>query len=699
MDALWTRLLGSSPSAERHARGRNETARAPERVENLKAAFQVVQSRQQASGAEASQQALRDAIHRVMQPLLQEVQRSDSDICLRFALSNGVFTKISYLAALHSPLIVKEIVASFVTFLDTVDEDVFLQKAISRSLDDLIRAVIARQEDRHVYEEDFIELVFGVCAKFRVHPQILVHWFAGVEGTDGDYQGSLREFPIFHFLLDYVHCDGRVGDFARLGLLYIIEATTGSPLYGHWLLTVDLATLMASGLGALYAQLSRNFVISDASNDEPLVVALSDDRKSKEAWDAEQFTRVEFGQHVKTFIAYLQFWQDALNRCRSATVKQNLLQNFQTIFLEQLLYPSLLETSDQEGSSAVAALTYVRVLVDHVRQADFIDIILGYLLAAPSFTSTDSTLYNPDAFTLLDLITSNLRSTPPIISATLRLTASLLRGQHLHVSQLFVRSFAMHVDRAHVDLHMPIPEDSGSLAMAYSSYVKNAAVMLENHPSFDLAHRIDIGALQTDMHFSLCRSVLLHELLRLQRTFFTNAVSVNLSLTFVFVNLACCSIVSMDWLSEGGFNGLLQDQRREVRTFQSDIPNFEELMEQREQAILFAQELAEALQPDREKCTPEPTTPTKAVGAQSRTSTPTKRPLARRTPQRPTKSTMRSTPVTEHIQGTKRLVPWGDMSLSHLLSNIFLFREFVKEITALVQVRGALEEEAMRDEM
>jgi Retinoic acid induced 16-like protein len=68
-----------------------------------------------------------------------------------------------------------------------------------------------------------------------------------------------EEFPLFYLLIDYVHHEGKVGDFARTGLLYIIEAASSSADLEKWIVESDLATLMASGLGALYSQLSRLF--------------------------------------------------------------------------------------------------------------------------------------------------------------------------------------------------------------------------------------------------------------------------------------------------------------------------------------------------------------------------------------------------------------------------------------------------------
>lgn len=112
-----------------------------------------------------------------------------------------------------------------------------------------------------------VEILFGIATKLRLHPEILPVWFrlqnhdtASALDTSGGLSPSKSgktEFPLFYFLLDYVHHDGRVGDFARTGLLYIIESAVHTEELEKWVVESDLATLMASGLGALYSRLSR----------------------------------------------------------------------------------------------------------------------------------------------------------------------------------------------------------------------------------------------------------------------------------------------------------------------------------------------------------------------------------------------------------------------------------------------------------
>ena len=113
-----------------------------------------------------------------------------------------------------------------------------------------------------------MELVFGVANNVRLRPGILDAWFApkpsvdatgNSEGGESEFAGATRkdDFPLFYLLVDYVHREGRTGDFARTGVLYIIETASRSRDLEKWLIESDLATLMATGLGAQYSQLSR----------------------------------------------------------------------------------------------------------------------------------------------------------------------------------------------------------------------------------------------------------------------------------------------------------------------------------------------------------------------------------------------------------------------------------------------------------
>ncbi len=197
-------------------------------------------------------------------------------------------------------------------------------------------------------EARVVELSFNITTKIRLEPEILPAWFKsqstkpqeGRELRDHDkFTGRTQkqDFPLFYLLIDYIHHDGKVGDFARTGLLYIIEAASSSVALEQWIVESDLSTLMATGLGALYSQLSRKLVIDHPVNELPPILAFSDYQHPRPNYEVISSCSFEFQSHLDTFLSHLLFWQDVLNHCRSVEVKSTLLEHFQVIFLQQLL--------------------------------------------------------------------------------------------------------------------------------------------------------------------------------------------------------------------------------------------------------------------------------------------------------------------------------------------------------------------------
>ena len=121
------------------------------------------------------------------------------------------------------------------------------------------------------FEVLLLEVLFEIAAKLRFKPDCIQCWFRP-EATSGeehlrqsdDVPSKLRsnekQFPLFCSLLDRVNHEGRAGEFARTGLLYLVELAAHSESFEKWVIESDLASLMASGLGALYSELSRYFL-------------------------------------------------------------------------------------------------------------------------------------------------------------------------------------------------------------------------------------------------------------------------------------------------------------------------------------------------------------------------------------------------------------------------------------------------------
>lgn len=166
---------------------------------------------------------------------------------------------------------VKEAVALFAALVDSEEEDFLENGTFSQSLMTFVSKVTGRGAIMVVGEDteaEVVELLFGIAAKIRLQPEILPVWFTTrtKDMNDGasilqkaDFAGITQkeDFPLCYQLIDHVHHEGRIGDFSRTGLLYIFESASKSKELEHWIVESDLATLMASSLGALYSQLSR----------------------------------------------------------------------------------------------------------------------------------------------------------------------------------------------------------------------------------------------------------------------------------------------------------------------------------------------------------------------------------------------------------------------------------------------------------
>ncbi|KAJ2697122.1 hypothetical protein H4R19_005686, partial [Coemansia spiralis] len=120
----------------------------------------------------------------------------------------------------------------------------------------------------------------------------------------------------------------------------------------------------------------------------------------------------EFRACLASFASQLAFIQDVLYRCPSAYVCSQLLANLRNNFLRAILYPSLLESSDTDGSS-VAVMRYLEAMLQTARHEDLVSAVMDFLTdegASPKLQAEASCL----PFTLRDLIHTNLQSSVSI---------------------------------------------------------------------------------------------------------------------------------------------------------------------------------------------------------------------------------------------------------------------------------------------
>ena len=200
--------------------------------------------------------------------LLDESRSSAPHLCIEYAVSARIYVAVTELASLPPiGVVARETIGLLNVLVDSEDADFLESRTFADAIMGLAIKLSTSGSLKAETEAILFELLFGIAAKLKLQPDCIDYWFRPDTGrgeqlaTGALEKGSSplqqREFPLFYLLLENVHREGRVGDFARTGLLYVIESAAGAEALERWVVESDLATLMASGLGALYSQLTR----------------------------------------------------------------------------------------------------------------------------------------------------------------------------------------------------------------------------------------------------------------------------------------------------------------------------------------------------------------------------------------------------------------------------------------------------------
>ncbi|KAI8961537.1 Retinoic acid induced 16-like protein-domain-containing protein [Daldinia sp. FL1419] len=552
--------------------------------------------------------------------LADESRRPLPHPCVSFSATKQIYVPIAKIAtSSYNEWIIKEAVLFFATLIESEEEAFVESEAFSASLTNLLVRITGINSIRlgPDTEVKVVELAFNITTKIRLEPHILSAWFKSHPENHANeekakdqrekFAGKIQkqDFPLFYLLMDYIHNEGKIGDFARTGLLYIIEAASSSVALEQWIVESDLSTLMATGLGALYSQLSRKLVIDHPPENLPPVLALSDYQHPTSTFEIVSSCSPDFQLHLETFLSHLLFWQDVLNHCRSVEVKSTLLEHFQVIFLQQLLYPSLLESSDVDGGSSVAVLTYLRRILEALDHPDMINLILHYLLALPDPESSAPSdaepsvsaarkrksmdlatmmatkvepSYTPLLFNLVDLIRSCLKSrNQQTVCVTLQLVAAILKRHHRYATTTLLHTEGIDnsTSRRTVGAHEQEVEFLTTLAGSvggqdnfneiYENILKDSMTRVEGHPC---SLKLVTPNLPTNSpklpvipdslpgapgdvspHTLSAEDPLWNSILDILDTFFINPVEMNLSATETILDLAVCGYISVEgWL-------------------------------------------------------------------------------------------------------------------------------------------------------
>ncbi|KAI0780998.1 Retinoic acid induced 16-like protein-domain-containing protein [Trametes elegans] len=281
------------------------------------------------------------------------------------------------------------------------------------------------------------------------------------------------EFLLFNYLLRFVHREGHIGDFARAGLLFLMDVAM-SPVDGshkpeddlrtssstlsapendpntdaalalaEYILDGDFSDVLAAGLAAVYSLLPTKLEVrppiqADATSGAAMILGSSvpdllpeererieAERERGRAMGVEESSSPDFKARLDHFLRLLEFLQDVFRRnvprdnnddsldpsaLVGSAIVQSILDAFRRVFLENILYPSILECSDQDGS-AVAVMSYVEVMIRTLENGQLADLLIDFLTSEDS--TDDLTQSRNRPYSML-----TLGSKPPLSAAT-----------------------------------------------------------------------------------------------------------------------------------------------------------------------------------------------------------------------------------------------------------------------------------------
>ncbi|KAI0093654.1 Retinoic acid induced 16-like protein-domain-containing protein [Irpex rosettiformis] len=284
------------------------------------------------------------------------------------------------------------------------------------------------------------------------------------------------EFLLFNYLLRFAHREGQIGDFARAGLLFLMDvamspidhasksgidkldssvsSTSSDPdphadaalALAEYIVDGDFSDVLAAGLAAVYSTLPTKLEISppvhsDASQSSGMVlgsnaIELSEDAQEKQeiekeknrAMGIEESANPDFKSRLDHFLKLIEFLQDVLRRnvvpdsadgslepsaLLGSAIVQSILDAVRRVFFENVLYPSILECSDIDGS-AVAVMSYIEIMIRTLDGGQLGDLLVEFLTSEDDTEDFTRSRMRPHA--MLDLT----GSAPPVTRSSSR---------------------------------------------------------------------------------------------------------------------------------------------------------------------------------------------------------------------------------------------------------------------------------------
>ncbi|KAL7750413.1 hypothetical protein RI367_004187 [Sorochytrium milnesiophthora] len=262
--------------------------------------------------------------------------------CLEYMLKHQCLLALVNVSEADFPLGYRgEVIKTFTALVNHLDNRFLIQSAVHRAIIKLNRACAAeRSSSVSRYEQETAELLYTICEKIKRLPELLWVFFNerrvlsalvddGHPATTPVSAQQRYDFPLFSFLLQFVHHTGPPGEFARTAITFVLEMASG-PLRDFILEDGNFVVTISATFNALYAELPPRLALLPESN-------ITDVGGTSAAADpSQQLT------HLDAYLRYVNFVQQVIACCPSTAITLALLSFIHDVFLHNILLSSLI---------------------------------------------------------------------------------------------------------------------------------------------------------------------------------------------------------------------------------------------------------------------------------------------------------------------------------------------------------------------
>ncbi|KAJ3061215.1 hypothetical protein HDU98_002863 [Podochytrium sp. JEL0797] len=305
--------------------------------------------------------------------------------CTEKFLSEDMLSKLVSFSEADVPRGFRGEVIDFVSnLLLVLDPAIMVHNAVHRPLLKIIEASLSAKD----YDESLLQLELDICGKIYDHPSLLHIFFSrrkdGSASFDEPTSPSLitgHDFIIFDHILQYIHDESVLGDFARESALFLVELAAGD--LATYINVSEFAAVAIAGLCGVFSQLPQRIPNGISWAEVFKGHSISSARNTRNDPSMRLVLRpVEaFRGDVEALVRVLHFVQAVVVRCPNAEIVTLVLEDFQGTFLDNIVQSTLTGASDFDGT-ALSTLFYLQKMVETVKEECMAAILLQFLLSS-----------------------------------------------------------------------------------------------------------------------------------------------------------------------------------------------------------------------------------------------------------------------------------------------------------------------------